>query len=137
MLCHPLIEVATNCDYFDMRGTLDPRLPCIFTGPVDRYFDYKFGELGWRTLDFEIERLDVDDFQGAAVVNYPDIDVPFTRIHEFKHLHPERRYGGRTLIMRNIRASRGAATNPITRSAGRTTGCGTAATKNWRKPKRT
>jgi hypothetical protein len=44
--------------------------------------------------------MDVDDFQGAAVVNYADIDVPFTRIHEFKHLHPERRYGSKTLIMR-------------------------------------
>jgi UDP-galactopyranose mutase len=73
---------------------------CIYTGPVDRYFDYKFGELGWRTLNFEIERLDMDDFQGASVVNYPDLDVPFTRIHEFRHLHPERRYGKRTLIMR-------------------------------------
>ena len=57
---------------------------CVYTGPVDRYFDYKFGELGWRTLDFETERLAIDDFQGAAVVNYPDIDVRFTRIHEFK-----------------------------------------------------
>ncbi len=100
MLGHPLIEVKKNCDYFDMRGNIDPRVLCVFTGPVDRYFDYKFSELGWRTLDFEIERLDMDDFQGAAVVNYPDADVPFTRIHEFRHLHPERRYGNRTIIMR-------------------------------------
>jgi len=100
MLTHPLIEVVTGCDYFDVRGQLDPNVLCIYTGPVDRYFDYKFGELGWRTLDFEIERLDVDDYQGAAVVNYPDPDVPFTRIHEYRHLHPERRYGGKTLIMR-------------------------------------
>jgi UDP-galactopyranose mutase len=100
MLTHPKIQVVTNCDYFDVRGELDPRVLCIYTGPVDRYFDYKFGELGWRTLDFEIERLGTDDFQGAAVVNYPDVDVPFTRIHEFRHLHPERRYGMQTLIMR-------------------------------------
>jgi UDP-galactopyranose mutase len=100
MLTHPKIQVVTNCDYFDVRGELDPRVLCIYTGPVDRYFDYKFGELGWRTLDFEIERLGTDDFQGAAVVNYPDVDVPFTRIHEFRHLHPERRYGKKTLIMR-------------------------------------
>jgi UDP-galactopyranose mutase len=100
MLCHPLIQVVTGCDYFDVRDKIDPGVLCIFTGPVDRFFDYRFGELGWRTLDFEIERLDVDDFQGASVVNYPDPDVPFTRIHEFKHLHPERRYGEKTLIMR-------------------------------------
>ena len=100
MLTHPLIEVATGCDYFDVRGKLDTDALCVFTGPVDRYFDYKFGELGWRTLNFEIERLDIEDFQGAAVVNYPDPDVRFTRIHEFKHLHPERRSGNKTLIMR-------------------------------------
>jgi UDP-galactopyranose mutase len=100
MLRHPLIQVITDCDYFDMRAQIDPRNLCVFTGPVDRYFDYKFGELGWRTLDFDIERLDIDDFQGASVVNYPDCDVSFTRIHEFKHLHPERRYGKKTLIMR-------------------------------------
>jgi UDP-galactopyranose mutase len=100
MLQHPLIQTITDCDYFDLRGQIDSRIPCVFTGPIDRYFDYKFGALGWRTLDFDIERLDIDDFQGAAVVNYPDGDVPFTRIHEFKHLHPERRTGKKTLIMR-------------------------------------
>jgi UDP-galactopyranose mutase len=100
MLQHPLIHVLTDCDYFDVRAQIDPRTLCVFTGPVDRYFNYKFGELGWRTLDFEIERLEIDDFQGASVVNYPDSDVSFTRIHEFKHLHPERSYGKKTLIMR-------------------------------------
>ena len=108
---------------------------CIYTGPVDRYFDYRFGELGWRTLDFEIERLDVDDFQGASVVNYPDLDVPFTRIHEFRHLHPERRYGDKTLIMREYSRFASATTSPITRSAGKTISAATANTKNWPKPK--
>ena len=100
MLAHPMIQVVTKCDYFDLRGRLDPHVLCVYTGPVDRYFDYQFGELGWRTLDFEIERLDTDDFQGASIINYPDRDVPFTRIHEFRHLHPERRYGKKTIIMR-------------------------------------
>jgi UDP-galactopyranose mutase len=100
MLKHPMIQVINNCDYFDVRGELDPRVLSIYTGPVDRYFEYKFGELGWRTLDFEIERLEIDDYQGAAVVNYPDINVPFTRIHEFKYLHSERQYGKKTIIMR-------------------------------------
>ena len=73
----------------------------IYTGPVDRYFDNRHGALSWRTLDFEIERMPMADFQGAAVVNYPDQTVSYTRIHEFKHLHPERRYTAeQTLIMR-------------------------------------
>ena len=100
MLDHPLITVATACDFFDLRRDAAPRCQVVYTGPVDRYFEFKFGPLGWRTLDFEIERLAVDDFQGAAVVNYPEPDVRFTRIHEFKHLHPERRHADGTLIMR-------------------------------------
>ena len=98
---HELIQVVCGCDFFDVRPLLRPDATVVYTGPVDRYYDYRFGPLGWRTLDFEIERPEVDDWQGAAVVNYPDQDVAFTRIHEFKHLHPERRYPpGRTLIMR-------------------------------------
>ena len=100
MLMHPKIRVLTRCDFFEARDQISPGTQIIFTGAVDRYFGYRCGELAWRTLDFEIERLDTDDCQGAAVVNYPDLDVPFTRIHEFKHLHPERRYGKQTLIMR-------------------------------------
>jgi len=100
MLKHPRIQVITGCDYFEMRDQIDAETLVVYTGPVDRYFDYRFGPLGWRTLDFEFERPGVDDFQGAAVVNYPDPDVRFTRIHEFKHLHPERRHPGKTLIMR-------------------------------------
>ncbi|MDQ1127889.1 UDP-galactopyranose mutase [Microbacterium sp. SORGH_AS 888] len=79
------------------------QLPIVYTGPVDRYFDYAEGELGWRTLDFEEEVLDVSDFQGTSVMNYADADVPYTRIHEFKHFHPERsdRYPReKTVIMR-------------------------------------
>ncbi len=97
------IKIVCDCDFFDVRPQLRPDATIIYTGPIDRYFDYSFGPLGWRTLDFEIERPVLDDFQGAAVVNYPDQDVPFTRIHEFKHLHPERRHSpGRTLIMREF-----------------------------------
>jgi UDP-galactopyranose mutase len=100
MLTHERIEVVTQCDYFEARGELRQDVPIVYTGPIDRYFGYRFGELGWRTLDFEIERPDIDDYQGAAVVNYPDPDVRFTRIHEFKHLHPERRHERNTVIMR-------------------------------------
>jgi UDP-galactopyranose mutase len=97
----PRIDVACGCDFFDIRDKIDPEALVIYTGPIDRYFDYRAGRLGWRTLDFEIERPAMEDYQGASVVNYPDQDVRFTRIHEFRHLHPERRYRqDSTLIMR-------------------------------------
>ena len=61
------------------------------------------GDLSWRTIDLEEEVLPIEDFQGCSVMNYPDADVPFTRIHEFRHFHPERDYTkDATVIMREI-----------------------------------
>ncbi|AZC13471.1 UDP-galactopyranose mutase [Microbacterium sp. ABRD28] len=108
MADHPKIDVKLNVDFFDEAQPLNKRatvgqLPIVYTGPVDRYFDYQEGSLSWRTLDFEEEVLEVGDFQGTSVMNYADADVPYTRIHEFKHFHPERsqRYpADRTVIMR-------------------------------------
>ena len=110
MADHPNIEVKLGVDYFDESQPLNKRatagqLPVVYTGPVDRYFDYAEGALSWRTLDFEQEVLNVGDFQGTSVMNYPDLDVPFTRIHEFKHFHPERRdvfNSDKTVIMREF-----------------------------------
>jgi UDP-galactopyranose mutase len=107
---HPNIEVKLNVDFFDEsqplnRKALVGQVPIVYTGPVDRYFDYAEGELSWRTLDFEQEVLNVGDFQGTPVMNYPDMDVPFTRIHEFKHFHPERKDlypTDKTVIMREF-----------------------------------
>jgi len=89
---HPNIQVQLNTDYFEYRTKNQISVPVVYTGPIDRYFNYEFGELGWRTLDFESEVIDVGDFQGTSVMNYADVNVPFTRIHEYRHLHPERRY---------------------------------------------
>ncbi len=101
MLTHPNIRIATGVDYFDVRASIPPSAPIVYTGPIDRYFDYRAGVLGWRTIDFESEVVPVGDYQGASVVNYPDMDVPFTRIHEFRHLHPERSYQAeRSIIFR-------------------------------------
>jgi len=61
----------------------------VYTGPIDRFFNFKHGQLGWGTLGLEMETVDVEDFQGAPVMNYVEESVPFTRIHEFKYLHPE------------------------------------------------
>ncbi|BDZ38788.1 UDP-galactopyranose mutase [Microbacterium suwonense] len=110
MADHPNIEVKLGVDYFDETQPLNKKatvgqLPIVYTGPVDRYFDYAEGALSWRTLDFEQEVLNTTDFQGTSVMNYPDLDVPFTRIHEFKHFHPERKdifAQEKTVIMREF-----------------------------------
>ena len=92
MLGSDRISVHTAVDYFDVRAAIPRSIPVIYTGPVDWYFNFSAGELGWRTLDFEREIVPVGDYQGASVVNYPDPEFNFTRIHEFRHLHPERDY---------------------------------------------
>jgi UDP-galactopyranose mutase len=92
MADHRLIDVVTHADYFDVRDQIPTGTPVVYTGPLDRYFDYTHGRLGWRTLDFDQEVLPVADFQGTPVMNYADTDVPWTRIHEFRHFHPERHY---------------------------------------------
>jgi UDP-galactopyranose mutase len=86
----PRISVSLGVDYFDVREHITTSQLVIYTGPIDRYFDFSEGELGWRTLDLDVEVMPVPDFQGTSVMNYADSSVPFTRIHEFRHLHPER-----------------------------------------------
>jgi UDP-galactopyranose mutase len=71
----------------------------VYTGPLDAYFDYAHGRLNWRSVRFEQERVHLEDFQGTSVMNYADEDVPYTRIHEPKHLHPERRFGYRVSVV--------------------------------------
>lgn len=93
MADHELIEVRLNTDWFEVRDQIradNPDAPVVYTGPLDRYFNYEEGTLGWRTLDFETEVLDIPDFQGTSVMNYNDAEFPYTRIHEFRHFHPER-----------------------------------------------
>ncbi|MGH3762344.1 UDP-galactopyranose mutase [Actinophytocola sp.] len=90
MAAHENIEVRLNVDYFDVREHVPAGTPTVYTGPLDRYFGYSEGRLSWRTVDFEQEVLPTGDFQGTSVVNYNDAEVPYTRIHEFRHFHPER-----------------------------------------------
>jgi len=93
--------VVLGVDYLDVRALVPSGTPVVYTGPLDRYFDDCEGRLGWRTLDFEQEVLPVGDFQGTSVMNYADTDVPWTRIHEFRHFHPERDYPtDRTVVVR-------------------------------------
>lgn len=71
----------------------------IYTGPIDQYFEYCYGRLNWRSVRFEIERHAIDDYQGTSVMNFADLDVPYTRIHEPKHLHPERSVAAETTLV--------------------------------------
>ena len=92
LLDHPNISVECNVDWLTWRHqapSTKHQAPTFYSGPIDALFGYKFGPLPWRSLRFEQERVLVADFQGTSVVNYTDADVPFTRIHEFKHYHPE------------------------------------------------
>jgi UDP-galactopyranose mutase len=93
------IQVQLDCDFFKHRDDFKVKGKIIYTGPIDRYFDYRYGRLEWRSVEFAREVRREQDFQGTSVMNYPDIDVAFTRIHEPRHLHPEREYRkDRTLI---------------------------------------
>ena len=95
LLDHPNITVRCNAAVrledgaFYVGGDKLPNVPLYYSGPIDALFGYKFGHLPWRTLRFETEKLDVRDYQGTSVVNYTEAEIPYTRIHEFKHYHPE------------------------------------------------
>ena len=100
MADHPNIEVRLETDFFTVADQYKGRVPIVYTGPVDEYFGNCEGRLSWRTVDLEPSVLEVDDFQGTSVMNYNDQEVPWTRIHEFKHFHPERTYlPGKTVIV--------------------------------------
>ena len=103
MADHDNIEVRLDTEFFDQRNDIVGNVPVVYTGPVDQYFDNELGRLSWRTIDLETSVEPVGDFQGTSVMNYADEDVPFTRIIEPRHFHPERvdRYPtDRTVIQR-------------------------------------
>ena len=82
------IEVQLGVDYFKYKDSLDVNCKSvIYTGPIDRYYDYQFGELEYRPLKFETKVLDTENYQGHSVVNYTSAKVPFTRVIEHKHFN--------------------------------------------------
>jgi UDP-galactopyranose mutase len=85
MLDHPNIDVLLSTDYKDIVDEIDAG-HLVFTGPIDEYFDFRFGKLPYRSLRFEHKIVDQGQYQPVAVVNYPDPQVPYTRITEYKHL---------------------------------------------------
>lgn len=93
------IEVRLNTDFFDNRAEYENIAEkIVFTGPIDKFYNYKFGELEYRSLRFETEVKDIENYQGNAVVNYTEYEIPYTRIIEHKHFE----YGtqGKTVITR-------------------------------------
>lgn len=96
MIDDPRITVTLGTDFFDAsqpfnRDALaEAGVPVVYTGPVDRYFDYRLGELTWRTVEFKEVRYDEGDHFGCPVMNFSDADVPYTRAIEFKNFNPER-----------------------------------------------
>lgn len=96
MIDDPRIEVRLGVDFFDDSQPLNKQalaeagVPVVYTGAIDRYFNYELGELSWRTVDFKEVRYEENDHFGCPVMNYSDADVPFTRAIEFKNFNPER-----------------------------------------------
>ena len=80
------IEVRLNYDFFEHKEELlKEAKEVIYTGPIDQFFDYKYGPLEYRSVRFETETLNMPNYQGNAVVNYTEYEVPYTRIIEHKH----------------------------------------------------
>ncbi len=100
-------EVRLSTDFFKDRAGLSALADrIVFTGMIDEFFDYCFGELEYRSLRFETELIDTDNYQGNAVVNYTEYEVPYTRIIEHKHFESfgdtptKKEAEGRTVITR-------------------------------------
>ena len=88
------IDVKLNYDFFEHKEELQNIAEkIVFTGQIDKYYDYKFGQLEYRSVRFETEKLDIDNYQGNAVVNYTDREVPYTRIIEHKHFEQGKQLG--------------------------------------------
>lgn len=91
MLYHKNINILLNLDFFKNKDLIPPYDYLIFTGPIDQFFSYKYGRLQYRGLKFIHKKLEIPDYQGLAVVNYPQLKYSFTRICEHKHFYAERK----------------------------------------------
>jgi UDP-galactopyranose mutase len=90
MLTHENIKLFLNTDWFEVQKHVTNQL-VIYTGPIDRYYNYQFGRLNWRTIDIDFQTKMVGDYQGVPQINYPHPDISCTRVIEHRHFHPERK----------------------------------------------
>ncbi|MBP2058103.1 UDP-galactopyranose mutase [Lactobacillus colini] len=105
MLDNPNITVKLNTDFFDKKDEyLKSFDKIVYTGPVDQLFDYKLGRLEYRSLRFETEEKNIDNYQGNAVINYTEADIPYTRIIEHKHFEFGKGDKDKTIITREYPA---------------------------------
>ena len=105
MLESDLIDVAVNTDFYDHRDDyLASADKVVFTGPIDQFFDYRLGELQYRSLRFETEEKPVGNYQGNAVINYTDAETPYTRVIEHKHFEFGKGDKGKTIVTREYPA---------------------------------
>jgi UDP-galactopyranose mutase len=111
MLDHPLIDVQTGVDFADVPASSYRSL--VYTGPVDAFFDYRYGALPYRSLEFQFETLDADQVLPVGTVNEPNEDVPYTRTTEFKHLTGQS--SSRTTLVREFPRAEGDPYYPIPR----------------------
>ncbi|MFW6119319.1 MAG: UDP-galactopyranose mutase [Petrotogales bacterium] len=96
ILKHKNISVLTGADYFEIKSELPAELT-VYTGELDRFFDYKYGKLQYRSLDLELKTYEMENYQPVSVVNYPG-NYEWTRITEFKHFLNEARYTKKTTV---------------------------------------
>ncbi len=99
LLSSKKIKILLNCDFFKNFEIFKPKYATIYTGPIDKFFNYKFGRLGWRSLKFKHLVKNTPDYQGTAVMNYADLNYKYTRIHEPIHLHPERKINSESSLI--------------------------------------
>ena len=105
MLASDLIDVETGVDFFAKQVEYEAEFPkIVFTGMIDQYFGYQLGELQYRSLRFETEELDVDNYQGNAVVNYTDAETPYTRVIEHKHFEFGKGDANKTIVTKEYPA---------------------------------
>ncbi|KRN44117.1 UDP-galactopyranose mutase [Limosilactobacillus ingluviei] len=105
MLASDLIDVETGVDFFAKQAEYEAEFPkIVFTGMIDQYFGYQLGELQYRSLRFETEELDVDNYQGNAVVNYTDAETPYTRVIEHKHFEFGKGDANKTIVTKEYPA---------------------------------
>ena len=105
MLDNENIEVKLKTDFFDKKDEYLKNFDkIVYTGMIDKFFDYKLGELEYRSLRFETEEKDVDNYQGNAVINYTDAETPYTRVIEHKHFEFGKGDKDKTIITREYPA---------------------------------
>ena len=117
MLKHPQIEVKLKTDYFRLpKSFVKDFSKVVYTGPIDRYFNYRAGRLEYRSLKFIFSKLDKEFYQNNSVINYPDLTVPYTRVIEFKYFDPSSKITKHTVIAREYPKSKGEPYYPVPRA---------------------